>query len=305
MKYLPLLFVLLLLSCSKSQESSSSADSTGVSGGVSDSSGEKKTMQLAELTTEEADRVGVELFMWVRSQIGARLALQEEFKIEGKKFKYRLLRHNGSDAGMQTQEYSGSRSMNDDEYAEWEADSTNAGGTPPSVQYTETNYYYVSEIDTFEVEGEMVTYYDGSPEARPKKLYVEIKGRVKFKNANYVHYGEPVFSIELHELGNSEDYPVSEFYVDFSQPLTFSRDDLYVKAKIAELTDADVVGLSKEELGFVRNDIFAHHGHTFKTPKMVKHYDQLDWYEAVIEDAVPYLNSFEKRNVDFIKKKEG
>ena len=80
---------------------------------------------------------------------------------------------------------------------------------------------------------------------------------------------------------------------------------MHLKAKLAVLTEQDINGLSKDQLGYLRNEIFARHGHTFKTPKMKNYFVKQEWYFEVVADALPYLNELEKQNIDFIKKREG
>lgn len=87
-------------------------------------------------------------------------------------------------------------------------------------------------------------------------------------------------------------------------PKTISNKELYLKARILELTKEDLIGLSSNELGYLRNEIFARHGHAFKTDKMKSYFNKKSWYHAYYEDATPYLNEIEKKNANFIKSLE-
>ena len=93
--------------------------------------------------------------------------------------------------------------------------------------------------------------------------------------------------------------------VALGSPKLWGKDELYLKARIHSLTDQDLAGLDKEALAYLRNEIFARHGHRFKTTKMKEYFAVKGWYFAVTEDATPYLNSLEKQNALFIKSKEG
>lgn len=70
------------------------------------------------------------------------------------------------------------------------------------------------------------------------------------------------------------------------------------------LTEADVAGLTKEQLGYARNEIFARHGRPFKTQKYKEYFAKCSWYKVNssynLDDDKSNLNSIEKQNVDFI-----
>ena len=84
----------------------------------------------------------------------------------------------------------------------------------------------------------------------------------------------------------------------------YPKEELYLKARLFELTEKDLEGLSKDELGYLRNEIFAWHGHTFKTEKMQKYFEDQLWYMPFFDDATKFLNEMEKRNVQFIRSLE-
>ena len=73
------------------------------------------------------------------------------------------------------------------------------------------------------------------------------------------------------------------------------------------LTEADLKGLSHEELCFARNEIFARHGRIFKTPQIAAYFNSKSWYHGTIspdkfDDSV--LNKYEWANVNFIREYE-
>ncbi|MEJ0033594.1 MAG: YARHG domain-containing protein [Bacteroidota bacterium] len=304
---------LALISCTKpAQESTSTSDSTGTESTQSTtSSGEER--QPVTLTAAETERVMDEIFLAMHNGLIYRdrqVSLKEEFKVDGNSFDYVLIRDNGDNAGMTSQSWGGMRPPTQEEQDAWDADTTKDKEPLYGEAYTETEYRYTSEIDTLYVTGYFKAYAD-EPESTPRKLTIEFGGDgLTHKNANEVdgdgvpHFRPQVWGYYNPEEGMSlldDEY----LYVDLSEPLTFRKEDLYMKAIIKDLTDADLAGLTKDDLTFIRNDIFAHHGHTFKTTKMITHYQPTDWYRAAVADAAPLLNKFEKRNVEFIKKKEG
>lgn len=304
----------LIFSCSKpTQENTSSPDSTGVDQSSNNQNGSNPAARTeVKLTPAEMDRVADELFVIMHKAMvpQSRVALKEDFTVDGNVFKYTLIRHNLDEYGIESTSWSGNRQPTDEEIAAYEADTTEGKTYPMGEGYTQTNYYYTSQIDTFYIDGKLVAYEESS-ESTPRVLGIMLTdGGVHHKNAAEVgDDGVPVFSEKeyyYYSPVEGPDFLGEEYFVmDLSQPLEFKKDELYIKAKIKDLTEADIAGLTKDELSFVRNDIFAHHGHIFKTTKMVTHYQAADWYHPIIDDAAAFLNNFEKRNVDFIKKKEG
>ena len=74
------------------------------------------------------------------------------------------------------------------------------------------------------------------------------------------------------------------------------------------LTEADLEGLSNEELRIARNEIAARHGRKFKDEELNAYFNSKEWYIGRIEpddfDTEYELNRIEKENMDFIKKHE-
>ncbi|HZY81540.1 MAG TPA: YARHG domain-containing protein [Cyclobacteriaceae bacterium] len=289
---LPLLFFGILLSCSKpGADSTSSTDSTA-QGSVTSSNGEPIT-----LTAEEMERVAFKIFIEFR---GVQLydgdpaitPYKEEFITNGNEFTYTLLRHNGSKAGWHDVEVQGEEGGSEnDPYGE--ADPYGESG-----ESDEPQQIYTNEIDTIEIKGRYMAFSDNQPESKLKYVKIVLTGKVRHMNYPYESYGEIKSYVDESDLA-------SEISVELTTPMQLHRLDLYMKAKIADLTEQDLAGLSKDDLSIMRNEIFARHGHTFKTDKMIRYFGGKDWYHSLVDDAAPLLNKFEKRNVDFIKKLEG
>ena len=76
----------------------------------------------------------------------------------------------------------------------------------------------------------------------------------------------------------------------------------------ALLTDADLKGLTAEQLRVARNEIYARHGRTFKDSALQSHFNSCSWYKP--NSSYNYanenknLNTTEKYNVNLIKKYE-
>jgi hypothetical protein len=70
------------------------------------------------------------------------------------------------------------------------------------------------------------------------------------------------------------------------------------------VTDADLAGKSKEELGRMRNEIFAAYGHSFKNEALRKHFLGKPGYSPRFVDVTAFLSPMEKANVERIKAAE-
>lgn len=70
------------------------------------------------------------------------------------------------------------------------------------------------------------------------------------------------------------------------------------------LTEDDLLGLSKQELRILRNEIFARHGYIFKSQDLRGYFSTKDWYKPQYNDVTRLLNTIEQRNVAFIQRHE-
>ncbi|MCI8639551.1 MAG: YARHG domain-containing protein [Coprococcus sp.] len=76
------------------------------------------------------------------------------------------------------------------------------------------------------------------------------------------------------------------------------------------LTDADVSGLSKEQLRLARNEIMARHGRRFNDASLQEYFDSKSWYQGTVSPEAfdanvnSYINDTERANIDMIKKYE-
>ncbi len=74
------------------------------------------------------------------------------------------------------------------------------------------------------------------------------------------------------------------------------------------LTAADLAGLTKEQLRYARNEIYARHGRKFQDAGLQAYFDSKSWYVGVIEPDnfnENLLNQIEKDNLDLIRAAEG
>ncbi len=68
-----------------------------------------------------------------------------------------------------------------------------------------------------------------------------------------------------------------------------------------QLTDADLAGLSAQELTYARNEIYARHGYVFESPELNDYFAQKSWYTADATFTQEAASAQEQANADFIK----
>jgi len=106
--------------------------------------------------------------------------------------------------------------------------------------------------------------------------------------------GDGCVSVRKHGLEEASARAVlrGSFKGDF--PFLFER----------PIMDSDLAGKSKEELGRMRNEIFAAYGHTFKNDALRKHFLGKPGYSPRFVDVTAFLSPMEKDNVERIKAAE-
>lgn len=73
------------------------------------------------------------------------------------------------------------------------------------------------------------------------------------------------------------------------------------------LTESDLEELTKEELSYARNEIYARHGRIFDSQELQDYFENKDWYIPLYTaDSFPEneLNEFEKENAELISQYE-
>lgn len=98
----------------------------------------------------------------------------------------------------------------------------------------------------------------------------------------------------------SSDNPYADVYVA-------GRVYIFSDSASRKLTDADLVGLSLEELCVARNEIYARHGYVFSDKNLLEYFQQFSWYHPkgkAGDLSGISLSSTEIANVDILKAKE-
>jgi len=79
---------------------------------------------------------------------------------------------------------------------------------------------------------------------------------------------------------------------------------IYPQASQRLLKAKDVENMMKEDLQFMRNEIFARHGFCFSKRDMRQLFEMEDWYVPNTVDIRGFLTEIEKKNIDLIKRYE-
>lgn len=227
-----------------------------------------------------------QLFFYLRHQVGDvdqyTFVKYEHLTIQGSRFKYVCV-------------------MADEDLLRYEA-GTHSKGVVHLTSYVVNQGQANSEVgDTLTISGklEMLAVSSGNVEGRPTTITLGVSGEVV---SSYM-YSSP-YAYGGYDR-TEESYDMNEqLVVNLNEPKIYARDELYLKARIHRLTKEELAGFADEQLAYLRNELFARHGHVFKTEKMKTYFEGQSWYKPYFQDATPLLNELEKQNALFIKSLE-
>ena len=95
-----------------------------------------------------------------------------------------------------------------------------------------------------------------------------------------------------------------------SQTVQNTEDYIFPNSSSVLLTDAEVSGISKDQLRIGRNEILARHGRRFNDQALQQYFDNKSWYSGTISpdefdaNLDSRLNDVERANIEIIKKYE-
>lgn len=147
-------------------------------------------------------------------------------------------------------------------------------------------------------------------------------GTLSIEDASYV--------VEAREPGDHKDDGVFKFRIADSDPgelkgtwkandpkrpeksFTLERKKFVYRPNVGSWPEAstrllkaeDVENLMKDELSFMRNEIFARHGYCFAKKELRQQFENEDWYVPNAVDIKGYLTDIEKKNIALIKRYE-
>lgn len=106
-------------------------------------------------------------------------------------------------------------------------------------------------------------------------------------------------------IKNNEDIKIQIADL-FNIKITNSEDYILLNSNKKYLSEDDLIGYSKEELGFIRNEIFARYGFVFGNNKYKTYFESKPWYTPNPNFKGDYeeLNKYEEHNVELILRLE-
>ena len=148
-------------------------------------------------------------------------------------------------------------------------------------------------------------------------LNVKLKDELKV-NWNYKDYGdERIADLIAHAYYDADTYGITANFPNEEYGVTISynilgRDLLNIydlnpifvmPTNIRLIDSSEIENLSLEDLNIAYNEIFARHGHDFKSKDLKEYFDKLSWYNAIQNKAVSLeeLSDIERKNIDTIK----
>jgi YARHG domain len=78
----------------------------------------------------------------------------------------------------------------------------------------------------------------------------------------------------------------------------------YPELSTKVLSKKDLEKKSKQELKFMRNEIFAFYGLLFQSPELTAHFSKKDWYRPWRKEVAGCITEIEKQNIALIKQLE-
>lgn len=77
------------------------------------------------------------------------------------------------------------------------------------------------------------------------------------------------------------------------------------------LTEADISGLTLQEINYAKNEIYARHGRRFKSQELMNYFTSKSWYKGIYDPddfdanySDDALNDYEKKNAEFLRSVE-
>jgi len=132
-------------------------------------------------------------------------------------------------------------------------------------------------------------------ELNEKEIKREVELEKKFKHAILER-------IDIPFSGGYQGYVLQNPILD--ENITINSVRKYAALSIYKIWDSSLDGISKDELRIMRNEIFASHGHKFKSKDLQEYFSKQTWYKPKEGDVLSNLTEIEKYNIQIIKKRE-
>ena len=102
-------------------------------------------------------------------------------------------------------------------------------------------------------------------------------------------------------------YALVGSYFSYESYVPSEQDYIFWDSNNRYLTDADVAGLSLQQLNYARNEIYARRGYIFQSQELRNYFGNKHWYYGTIASgqfSISVFNEYEQANVVFLKRWE-
>lgn len=102
-------------------------------------------------------------------------------------------------------------------------------------------------------------------------------------------------------------YALVGSYFSYESYVPSEQDYIFWDSNNRYLTDADVAGLSLQQLNYARNEIYARRGYIFQSQELRNYFESKHWYYGTIASgqfSTSVFNEYEQANLVFLKRWE-
>ncbi len=126
-------------------------------------------------------------------------------------------------------------------------------------------------------------------------VYLDKACEHEFVETDFKYYDELVTDYD-YDYDYSNDTSSYPSYNSYNEYIIYDSDCRYLSA-------SELSYYTSEELGYIRNEIFARHGYVFKQTKYKNYFNSMSWYypDYSYSGNLSTLNSYEYYNVELIK----
>lgn len=134
----------------------------------------------------------------------------------------------------------------------------------------------------------------------PEGIFDSISANTSVKVEGRLYLMDTVLYIEPYEIYVDG----TELIAEAGKQAEEESEYILPQSSSALLTNADVEGLSLQEINYAKNEVYARHGRKFQSQELQNYFNSKSWYSGTIEPAAfgeNLLSDVERKNVEFLK----
>ena len=129
------------------------------------------------------------------------------------------------------------------------------------------------------------------------------------ESKNLLAQGKKDDALKLLKNGKTlvEDTDAVDDLIEEAEEGVAGGDYILPESNSRYLTDADVSGLTLQQLNYAKNEIYARHGRKFDSKELQNYFGSKSWYNGTVNAAdfkETVFNEYEKKNAEFLRQKE-